>query len=116
SVNNNSQVTLENCQLVDNRLPVEIIQVNNSKVNLNNSSVGYTTKNTFFQNVKGLQVNSGSLSINNSFFYNLTTAITAGSVDPLPQLNLTNMGLGNFFNVDTYWDPFIWFPFFSASP
>ncbi len=116
SANNNSQITLENCQLIDNRLPVEIIQVNNSNVNFNNSSIGYTTKNTFFQNVKGIQVNSGSLSVNNSFFYNLTTGITAGSVNPLPQLNLTNMGIGNFFNVDSYWDPFNWFPFFSTSP
>lgn len=116
SANNGSQVTLENCQLLDNRLPVEIIQINNSNVNLNNTSIGYSTKNTFFQNVKGVQVNSGSLSIDNSFFYNLTTGITAGSANPLPQLNLVNMDTRNFVNVDNYWDPFVWWPVFSVSP
>lgn len=116
SVNNNSELTLENCQLIDNRLPVEIIQINNSMVNLNNSSVGYTAKDTFFPNVKGVQINSGSLSINNSFFYNLTTGITAGSVNPLPLLNLSNMDTRNFINVDSYWSPANWLPAFGTSP
>lgn len=116
SANNNSQLTLENCQLTDNRLPVEIIQINNSNVALNNTSIGYSSKNTFFQNVKGVQVNNGSLSVDNSFFYNLTTGITAGSVDPLPQLNLKNMNTSNFFNVDNYWDPFVWWPAFAINP
>ncbi|MCX6780049.1 MAG: hypothetical protein NT034_02610, partial [Candidatus Magasanikbacteria bacterium] len=116
SINNDSQVTMENCQLLDNRLPVEIIQINSSTVNLNNTSIGYSTKDTFFPNVKGIQVNSGSLSLDNSFFYNLTTGITAGVVSPLPQLNLSNMDTRNFINVDTYWDSFAWFPAFTASP
>ncbi len=109
SVNNNSQVTLENCQLIDNRLPVEIIQINSSTVNLNNTSLGYTSKNTFFPTIKGVQVNTGALSVDNSFFYNLTEGIMAGSANPFPQLNLTNMDTRNFINVNTYWSPPGWF-------
>lgn len=116
SINNNSQVSMENCQLIDNRLPVEIIQINDSNVNLNNTSIGYTSKDTFFPNVKGVQINGGSLSINNSFFYNLTIAITAGSVNPLPTLSLNNMDARNFINVDSYLSPSNWFPAFTASP
>ncbi len=116
SANNNSQLTLENCQLIDNRLPVEIIQINSSTVNLNNTSLGYSTKDTFFPNVKGIQVNTGALSLNNSFFYNLTTGITTYSINPLPQFSVTNMDPRNFINVDTYWDPANWFPAFTVSP
>lgn len=115
SVNNNSQVTLENCQLLDNRLPVEIIQINDSAVNLNNTSLGYTSKNTFFPTIKGVKVNTGALSVDNSFFYNLTEGISAGSVSPLPQLNLTNMDTRNFINVDNYWSPSTWLPAFTTS-
>ena len=116
SLNNNANVTMENCRLMDNRPPVEIIQINNSTLNLNNSSLGYTTKDAFFPTIKGIQINSGTLSLNNSNFYDLTTGIYAGAVEPLPQLNLSNMDTRNFINVDNYWDPIGWLPAFNVSP
>ena len=115
SLKNNSQVTMKNCRLMDNKISSQVISINNSALTLNNSSLGYTNKDTYFSTLKGIQLNSGTLSLDNSNFYNLTSGITAGPVDPLPQLNLINMDPRNFINVDAYWDPIGWLPGFNIS-
>lgn len=114
SANNNSKITMNNCQLVDNREPNTIVFVRDSDVSISESTVGRSVKNTYLFNVKGIALESGKLVLNNVQFMNVTTGITATDIFHLPELELINMDPRNFINVDMYWDPPNWVPGFSV--
>ena len=106
---NDGELSLENCQLLDSRPPGNALEINNSKVSINNSSVGYIGSKPNFENTNGIKINSGELILDNSNLMNLDTGLIAGNINILPNLQLNNMDSRNFINVKKFWDPSLWY-------
>lgn len=110
-LNNNSQLILDNCQILDSRPPGNAVLSNNSVLHANNSTIGYAQKPSL--KVVGIKASGGELYLNNTTFMNLDIGLQ-GISTPLPILSFTNTTAQNFINVATPWDPSVWFSGFSA--
>ncbi|MFA6547722.1 MAG: hypothetical protein WCT11_02110 [Candidatus Magasanikbacteria bacterium] len=105
----NGKLDMQNCQLLDSKPSGNTLEINNSTVVINNSSIGYIGSKPNVANTNGIKIFSGELTLDNTNLMNLDTGILSGSVDPLPILHLNNMDSRNFMNVKTFWDPTLWF-------
>lgn len=106
---NNGELTMNNCQILDG-LPMagNDLEINNSTVQVTNSTLGYVGTKPELGNIGGIWMNSGKLTLDNTTLMNLDYGIwTNGS--PFPELHLQNMDTRNFVNVGQYWYPSPWY-------
>ncbi len=113
---NNGELELQNSQLLGSRAPGNALEITNSTVGVNNSTIGYIGSKPNFDHTDGIKINSGELMLNNTNLMNLDTGIYSGTLAPFPDLILNNMDSRNFMNVKLFWDPIIWYDGLSITP
>ena len=100
---NNSNLTINNSLIWDSE--TNAIGGTGSVFNISNSTIGADIKN---QNLYGVNIRGGVLSLDNVNFINLLAGVEAGCGDCAhPELHKNNMSDANFTNVDYIAEPLL---------